>query len=171
MREIKFRAFIKGANIILDGVTVYGSGLIGYCNDDLQSEATEAGHLVEDDCITDQEGNHLVSYLPGDDWVYFDEPNFSLMQYTGLKDKNGTDVYEGDRLGHIHDKRLLIWEVQFINGVFGIVNINGDHKSNFFPCDGSKYYFSDRVIIGNIYETPENPSLDKDINATKTETE
>lgn len=96
---------------------------------------------------TDEQRLLCGNTMQNGDWQ---EPE--LMLFSGLKDKNGNDVFEGDHLKHTHDERLLIWEVQFVNGVFGIVNINGDHKSNFFPCDGSKYFFSDREVIGNCYE-------------------
>src|SRR3990167_2604545 len=76
-------------------------------------------------------------------------------QYTGLKDKNGKEIYEGNILQNCIDKKLFNWLVVFKNGCFVIRNIGVEgYLMDFFACD-SEYYFIERQIIGNIYENPE----------------
>ena len=71
------------------------------------------------------------------------------MQYTGLKDKNGKEIYEGDIIEHncVMDQytgRLHIETVLFKNGEF-----IGAKPWEYFD-------FNDEIkIIGNIYENPE----------------
>lgn len=73
------------------------------------------------------------------------EYGYKIMQYTGLKDKNGKDIFEGDVLSK--DPFL---KVVYENGGFCFAN---DLAS------GSDRISQDRVgrleIIGNIYESPE----------------
>ena len=78
-----------------------------------------------------------------------------LMQYTGLKDKNGVEIYEGDICEWIDsDKDIRKSEVFFARGGFKINNFN----FNSYDClmyqspNGIK---NNLTIIGNIYENPE----------------
>ncbi|GIN17494.1 hypothetical protein J32TS2_28500 [Shouchella clausii] len=97
-----------------------------------------------------------------------DEP-FILMQYTGLKDKNGTEIYEGDLLRHPardswEQKNFVAFEVFFhdndradrhigfqMNRLHFQGSIGGySMVENFLPR-----YTEKMEIIGNIYENPE----------------
>lgn len=78
-----------------------------------------------------------------------------LMQYTGLKDKNNREIFEGDILQESYDfdnkitksrAQQVIWIDK--NACFGLIPSNPYEYTdlNFHP---------DREIIGNIYENPE----------------
>ena len=74
-------------------------------------------------------------------------PSCPIMQYTGLKDCNGVEIYEGDILSDIDNN--LFWLVGFYDrGCFVAHN----------PKDALEYVMLDDYtfkVIGNIYENPE----------------
>ena len=75
-----------------------------------------------------------------------------LMQYTGLKDKNGNDVYEGDLL-HNDDPEYGVGVIEFSSKYNGwILNDNYDETG---ADDLTVILNNDYKIIGNIYENPE----------------
>lgn len=70
-----------------------------------------------------------------------------LMQYTGLKDKNGKEIYEGDILG---------WESDSIPNAEVIYNQKDCRFTPFSrSCPDDKWVFNGGEVIGNIYENPE----------------
>ena len=75
---------------------------------------------------------------------YFEDED--LMQYTGLKDKNGKKIYEGDILeSEIKIKRSVI----FKDGCFGWMGHSDPSQSVTIRNT------NDMKIIGNIYENKE----------------
>ena len=97
-------------------------------------------------------------YLDLNDWesqAEFVEIDFTsepiFMQYTGLKDKNGQEIYEKDilRLFNDNDQPLYdIGQVIFEDAVFWVRF--KDKRSLELYIDHDMY-----KVIGNIYENPE----------------
>lgn len=110
-------------------------------------------------------------------YAFFGEAHGTLMQYTGLKDNNGVEIYEGDIVGfdqgRIPNKQTQkeIWEVRFGDWCcdcgdyycnesgtgFYLVGFSGLYRSNgSFDKSGTERGFS-RVsgnweVLGNIHE-------------------
>lgn len=72
------------------------------------------------------------------------QKHFVLMQYIGLEDKNGKEIYEGDILSS--------------DGEISKYNYIVDKKEFSCGCCGYTFGWSvyeNNIIIGNIYENPE----------------
>lgn len=138
MRDIKFRAWDNKRKRWAEWVEVYSDGTfnIGYLDDDgLHHWLDDVGSINFDsdkECI--------------------------LMQFTGLCDKNGTEIYEGDIVTDIYINGEYYTgnhEVVFIGSSFCIrikrgINIRHDYE----PCL-DETWLEMIEVIGNKYENPE----------------
>lgn len=132
-REIKFRAWDADRNRM-----VYDFNAIGFPEYELLQ--------------TDTQRLMCGNYMDNGDWQ---EPE--LMQYTGLKDKNGKEIYEGDYLTCDKDGFTGVVEYQVQIPGFWLYS----HREKLYREFKSIGAYGDEngiqidvEIIGNIYECP-----------------
>ncbi len=148
MREIKFRAWWKHPEYNPKGEMYFVGGLM--------FATKQEGEPEYDDCNTPKEVG-LMKRVNDYKIGWNDAKECVLMQYTGLKDKNGKEIYEGDIIrvgnGQLIEEIKWIQEKQWMTGecpFSGFVNHDAIYKKGV-------------EIIGNIYENPTLLTLTKDI--------
>ena len=121
MREIKFRAWDKVKKTMCD---VHGI--------DFDKEQNRV-------CAVDTDITNNV-----EDWNFECE----LMQYTGLKDKNGVEIYEGDI---IKDEKNT-WHISYVDG---FASYELFRKDDSIHREVGHRGGIELEVIGNIYENSE----------------
>lgn len=106
--------------------------------------------LNESPCFGLFEGDRAVSI---EDVFFYEKQRYETLQFTGLKDKNGKEIYEGDILIDHGDQGPVYIEYQKVQAAFVFVD-------KFDPSGTTIYtptyiHYEAFEIVGNIYENPE----------------
>ena len=84
-------------------------------------------------------------------WLHFDDYE-CIMQSTGLKDKNGKEIFEGDILDYKGRKALVRWHGSYASFIYRFVDELQNRNTEWKPL---YLAYMKCEIIGNIYENPE----------------
>jgi len=98
--------------------------------------------------------------------IFVDTDVLDIMQYTGLHDKNGKEIYEGDILRYIRFGWRCVGHPEDNTDLVTYYNVIWDEEECAFKADnkdmtGSLCFNDSRAkkneieVIGNIYENPE----------------
>lgn len=151
--RLKFRAWVKDAyfydedenkyekSFMIYGVAVFEGYRAGHYGYDIEDQLKLQG-FSEDEI--EQFENDWCSE-DGDDWYNFDADE--IEQCTGLKDKNGKLIFEGDIVSCLMN-RPRKGVVEYHRNAFSL-NENGSYSEDIV--------FSEKCcqVIGNIHENPE----------------
>ncbi|ECX6968599.1 hypothetical protein F6523_13495 [Listeria monocytogenes] len=131
MREIEFRAFVKKDKKVLP--------VTDLCFNETESVGVSGcGDANCTLCV---------------DWYSFDD--VLLMQYTGLKDKNGKKIFEGDIVRNINGEYSYIGIVNKDRYTFYIKGVAPKDNYDFADVSDTVTGKSSLIVIGNIHENPE----------------
>jgi uncharacterized phage protein (TIGR01671 family) len=130
MRTIKFRAWDKVNNRIWNDIED-----LGFFRREVNADKSFCGATITKD------SGHAQ---------FYSNEQLELMQFTGLLDKNGKEIYEGDLIKAEEpdfETGVFIYKVDFHDASFW----GQDKDFNHYPLR----QFTDIEVIGNIYENPE----------------
>lgn len=165
MRTIKFRAWDDGKKEWLCGYempNLGGFSLIG------ETVLLGEWSRVIDQFVFERDGHK--------------SDELKIMQYTGLKDKNGKEIYEGDIIWHEFShkkgqkrearedghKFQIIYENNWGSFIADEIVKQGEFQELWHLAQDAKWTDDERIlmtefeIIGNIYENPELLETNKD---------
>lgn len=146
-RELKFRAWDKKSNSFVE---ISGHKQAVRLTDEGFEMSTGYDGLDNPTFgMDDQDGYSKMTWQEYKDY----QERFTYLQFTGLKDKNGKEIYEGDILEGVSNNVFSTGEKNNYEVMWGIDHwhINGTH---FSLQELFGYCNKNITVIGNIFDNP-----------------
>lgn len=121
MREMKFRAFLKSNQVMYDVLTL---------------------DIIDKKALIENAEKQLKGYVKLQE--------IELMQYTGLKDNIGKEIYEGDIISFGDNKAVVFYEHAKFKAKYRYYN-----NCYCYDALSDVLYFKKVEVIGNVYENKE----------------
>lgn len=86
------------------------------------------------------------------DYITVSPDEIELMQSTGLKDKNGKEIFEGDIVDYKGRKAVIKWHGSYASFIYRFVDELKERNSEWHPLFLAYYHVE---VIGNKFENPE----------------
>lgn len=133
MKKLKFRAWDKESKIMINGFALDAQGNILFTKK------------------RSPDGKYKYSQVDG-----YDNDRFIVMQFTGLLDKNGKEIFEGDILivKQLHDGDECVWRQPAGQAIPFEIKWDDDLRGFHLPAR-VQYSSHHYEIIGNRFENPE----------------
>ena len=105
------------------------------------------GYYYKVKSFFDNESANYITVIRSHHLTDFNVNEETIGQYTGLKDKNGQKIFEGDIVKAFYFEKEVIGKIEFIYGTFALTNSG--------ISDNQLFIFEKLEVIGNIYDNPE----------------
>lgn len=102
-------------------------------------------------CVEDDGSISIIDFDCYDGYSLIDQDTVDICLFTGLKDKNGVDIYEGD----------ILKGLKYGDKTFSLVDWSLGYDGDGWPMSGYILEFDDSLgivnaeVVGNRYENPE----------------